>query len=267
MLDRNSPFLRTADPKRRDSLADLAFRGLRDAIIGCDPAPGAIVTEAGLAERFAYGLAATRAALARLSARGWIAAEPRRGWRVVPLSGAHLADLLRARDLLEPALGNIAIPSAVARDVAVQAEVHHAAVVAGLDAAALTRQELRVHLALAQAVPEARVRGWLAETWQFSARAELCFAACLDLPPPAADLRPLAQAAEAGHWAALRETLAARRAGFAARCRDACARSDLPLLHASPQTGDDRRDRTDQPGTQPDGPSVAGPIPTEDPQP
>jgi hypothetical protein len=66
MLDRNSPFLRTADPKRRDSLADLAFRGLRDAIIGCDPAPGAIVTEAGLAERFAYGLAATRAALARL---------------------------------------------------------------------------------------------------------------------------------------------------------------------------------------------------------
>src|SRR6056297_2215958 len=109
MLDRNSPFLRTADPKRRDSLADLAFRGLRDAILGCDPAPGAIVTEAELAERFAYGLAATRAALARLSARGWIVAEPRRGWRVVPISGAHLADLMRARDLLEPVLDDAAI--------------------------------------------------------------------------------------------------------------------------------------------------------------
>lgn len=274
MLDRNSPFLQAADPRRPDSLADLAFRGLRDSIVACDLPPGQIATEAELSDRFAYGLAATRAALARLSALGWVVAEPRRGWRVLPVSGAHLADLCRARDLLEPALSGIAIAPALAQDLSVQARVLRADAASGLGAAPAIRHALRLHLALSQAVPEARVRGWLRDTWRLAARADICMALSLGIDAAVHDLRPLADAALTGDGAALDACLAQGRAAFAGRCRAACARSHAPILEMPPQTGPARPEQSgattedaSPKDASPDVATAAGSIPAEDQQP
>lgn len=104
MLDKNSPFATTA-PRRAESLSSLALTLLGDAIVAGCPAPGALVSEVELSERFAIGLAAT----------GWVSAEGRRGWRVLPISAEHLADLQAARTCLERVLPDHRPPRAASR--------------------------------------------------------------------------------------------------------------------------------------------------------
>jgi DNA-binding GntR family transcriptional regulator len=79
-----------------------AYRMLRRAIIRVDLAPGAIVSESQLAERFGMSMAAVRAALARLRAEGLLLAEPRRGHVVAPVTMRDVIEIYDVRELLEP---------------------------------------------------------------------------------------------------------------------------------------------------------------------
>ncbi|WP_068409477.1 GntR family transcriptional regulator [Labrenzia sp. OB1] len=104
MYDRNSPFTSrqsVLEPKQKTEFAE---ERLSQAILWCELTPGSTATEVELAERFGLGRAATRAALAKLSAFGLMQSIPRLGWRVLPMSGALIGQVISARRLAEPAL-------------------------------------------------------------------------------------------------------------------------------------------------------------------
>ncbi|ETX30026.1 GntR family transcriptional regulator [Roseivivax isoporae] len=105
MFDPQSPFTPTAPGP--EPMQDFAYRRLRDAIMCCDLAPGATLSEGALAARFSLGRAAVRSALARLSESGIIEAAARRGWQVAPVTGAELRRIVAARLRIEPALAHV----------------------------------------------------------------------------------------------------------------------------------------------------------------
>lgn len=109
MFDPHSPFTAAPDPLQPRHKADLAEERLRLAVLHCQLAPGATAPEAELAERFGLGRAATRAALAKLSAQGLMLAIPRLGWRVLPMTGAHIGQVLHALAFAEAALADAAL--------------------------------------------------------------------------------------------------------------------------------------------------------------
>ncbi len=109
MYDPDSPFLKSSDKSPPSQKSDQAEVRLREAVLWCELAPGATATEVELAERFGLGRAATRAALAKLSAVGFVHAIPRLGWRVLPVSGAHIGQIVGALEFAEEALADCAL--------------------------------------------------------------------------------------------------------------------------------------------------------------
>jgi DNA-binding GntR family transcriptional regulator len=105
MFDPASPFL--AHPPGAEPKTTFALKRLRRAVIECELPPGADCSEPELADRFGLGRAAVRAALASLAGEGLMTAQPRRGWRVAPVTGALIGDVIRARRALEPSLAEI----------------------------------------------------------------------------------------------------------------------------------------------------------------
>lgn len=262
MFDKDSPFALTPQaPPRGDSLGDLALATLRTAILACDPAPGSIVTEAELDSRFGLGLAATRAALARLSAIGWIDAKPRRGWRVLPVSGAHLADLLAARRLLEPILAETLVPPERAREMLIQADIYDAS--ARQDGDARHFAELRAVAHCAGAVHQPSIRAWLTESWELSLRADRHLASRLSITRPALPLGALARALARGEHAQALALAGDMRDAFERRALAASGFSDAPIADApvADARGPTRAGAPDAP-TRRDGPKAAGDHPT-----
>lgn len=85
---------------RRSTAAEIAAQ-LRDAIAGGRFAPGAQVTEQGLAEELRVSRGPVREALQRLLQEGLLVGEPNRSVVVMSLSEADVADLYLARLALE----------------------------------------------------------------------------------------------------------------------------------------------------------------------
>lgn len=85
------------------SLSADAYQKLRRAIIRCELAPGAQITESQVVAQFGFGRASVRAALNRLSHDGLIAVIARRGCVVAPITVGHVRELFEIRLLLEPA--------------------------------------------------------------------------------------------------------------------------------------------------------------------
>jgi len=112
MYDRNSPFTAKPNVLEPRQKTEFAEDRLMQAILWCELAPGSTATEVELAERFGLGRAATRAALAKLSALGLIHPIPRLGWRVLPMTGALIGQVISARRLAEPALGEAKLSEA-----------------------------------------------------------------------------------------------------------------------------------------------------------
>ncbi len=106
MYDPDSPFTSGDGEKslRPQQKTDFAESRLYQAVISCELRPGTSSTEAELADRFGIGRAAVRVALARLSALALMAPQPRLGWRVQPISGGLIGDVIEARQRIEPAL-------------------------------------------------------------------------------------------------------------------------------------------------------------------
>ena len=89
-------------PPVDQSSASAAYQRLRRAIVRVELAPGNVISEAQLVERFGLSKAAVRAALARLRADGLVLAEPRRGHVIAPLTMRDVREIYDLRLLLEP---------------------------------------------------------------------------------------------------------------------------------------------------------------------
>ncbi|MGH7640633.1 MAG: GntR family transcriptional regulator [Candidatus Dormibacteria bacterium] len=86
----------------RTTMADDAYRQIKDDVIRCVLPPGGRVTEAQLCQRCALGHSPIRAALQRLQTEGLLVSEARHGWRVGPLRPKDILDSSEVRLLLEP---------------------------------------------------------------------------------------------------------------------------------------------------------------------
>lgn len=231
MLDKNSPFAVPTRPRRAESLSSLALTLLSNAVVAGHLAPGALVSEIELSERFSLGLAATRTALARLAATGWVTAEGRRGWRVLPISAEHLADIQAARDCLERSLPGHQPPAPLRAELLSRAQLHEA----GLNQFStdtLFNQERGLLALSAQVLAAPRLRGWLVDTWDLSLRADRFLHHSFGIDRAPLPLADLSEALAENEGARADELLTAMRHDFAGRCARALSRSDVQIAPA-----------------------------------
>ena len=83
------------------SLTAEAYARLRADILACRLAPGQKLVIADLCHDFAFSLGAIREALARLTSEGLVVSEPRKGFRVAPVTEAELRDITDVRTTIE----------------------------------------------------------------------------------------------------------------------------------------------------------------------
>lgn len=83
------------------SLTAEAYSQLRAEILACRLAPGQKLIIADLCEQLGFSLGAVREALSRLSSEGLVVSEPRKGFRVAPITEAELQDITRVRATIE----------------------------------------------------------------------------------------------------------------------------------------------------------------------
>ena len=85
----------------RQSLVDVAYVALRDAITSGTLLPGARLREAALAKHFAVSTTPIREALRRLDREGLVRLAPNRGAVVTEFNLREILDLFEIRELLE----------------------------------------------------------------------------------------------------------------------------------------------------------------------
>jgi DNA-binding GntR family transcriptional regulator len=90
------------------TLADQAYRQIRNMIIRCELAPSAEVTQAELVEAIGLGRSPVREALARLAADGLVASRPRFGYQVAPITLSDIREIFGLREIVEPAAAELA---------------------------------------------------------------------------------------------------------------------------------------------------------------
>lgn len=83
------------------SLTAEAHARLRAEILACRLPPGQKLVIADLCDQLGFSLGAVREALARLSSEGLVVSEPRKGFRVAPITEAELKDITRVRATIE----------------------------------------------------------------------------------------------------------------------------------------------------------------------
>lgn len=83
------------------SLTAEAFARIRSEILACRLQPGQKLVIADLCQHFGFSLGAVREALARLTSEGLVEAEPRKGFRVAPITEAELKDITQVRGTVE----------------------------------------------------------------------------------------------------------------------------------------------------------------------
>ncbi|KAA0920256.1 GntR family transcriptional regulator [Aquicoccus porphyridii] len=257
MFDPASPFIGKTDPLQPVQKTSFAEDRLKVAVQSCELLPGSIATEAQISERFGLGRAAVRVALARLSAMGLVHPIRRSGWKVLPVTGALIGDVIAARRQVEPCLAE-ARPDAVAlsrmEELAEMIEVLEGQ----RDSASLTTRrgyERELLDILSNAVGNRLMAHFLVGLWDHSERI-MRFLETPALPPFAAcQARALTQAVAAGDGArivALRmsDITTFQEYAFAGLMRD---RTELgvPLdAHdASSNNGQPRPDGGATPGT------------------
>lgn len=99
------PAMTTGKKKSRSELlqSDTAYEQIKIDIVACLLKPGEQITEGEMQERYKLGKATLRAALARLSQDGLIRSEPRRGYRITPVTLRDVNEIFDTRLVVEPA--------------------------------------------------------------------------------------------------------------------------------------------------------------------
>ncbi|MEM8663809.1 MAG: GntR family transcriptional regulator [Pseudomonadota bacterium] len=219
MYDSQSPFVPAPQPVSRQAFATAR---LRSAIMDCELMPGAFTTEAALVDRFGLSKAAVRVALTTLAASGLFSATARRGWRVAPISGATVRDLVAARRRLEPALADVKPTPADISALEALVALCHASASHARSSAALGERQLLDRLA--SLTHNALFERWLAELWDHSAR-------LLVLCPQASvpDRSDLVEALAAGRADEARAAIAKTIDAFEAVAIDFVLNSHTPI--------------------------------------
>lgn len=83
------------------SLTAEAYNNIRADILSCRLQPGQKMIIADLCQSMGFSLGAVREALAKLTSEGLVEAEPRRGFRVTPITEAELRDITSVRATIE----------------------------------------------------------------------------------------------------------------------------------------------------------------------
>jgi DNA-binding GntR family transcriptional regulator len=104
-------------PNGRQQL-DVAYDAIRSAILRCELGPGDHVSELQLSSRFGFGRASVRSALTRLGHERLVEANPRRGYRIAPVTFEHVRDLYGTRLVVEPGTAALAAARADASLIA-----------------------------------------------------------------------------------------------------------------------------------------------------
>jgi DNA-binding GntR family transcriptional regulator len=98
------------------SLAERAYRAVREMIVSLELRPGAVINERELMERLAIGRTPTREALRRLAQEKFVAVYPRRGMFVTTVEIRDLAALSEVRLPLEGQAARLAAARATEED-------------------------------------------------------------------------------------------------------------------------------------------------------
>src|SRR5882757_1487828 len=98
------------------SLAEKAYRAIRELIVSLELAPGAVIDERELMERLEIGRTPVREALRRLAHERLVEVYPRRGMFVTGVDVRELARLSEVRELLEPEAARLAAERATDTD-------------------------------------------------------------------------------------------------------------------------------------------------------
>ena len=204
MLDRSSYFLGTKTLPGPEPKVVFAERRLREAILWCEIEPGAVVSEDALVKRFGLARAATRAALARLAGEDLIQPIARKGWRVQPMTGALIGELIAARRFAEPALADVIFTGGEIKRMRELAAIIQAATQQEDSRSLVTaRQYERELLTLMAGRMNTFQQRWLQELWNHSERVIRFFEAGGATRLPVADPAPLVDAAAAADRQAL----------------------------------------------------------------
>lgn len=83
------------------SLTAEAYTRLRGEILACRLPPGQKLVIADLCQEFGFSLGAIREALSRLTSEGLVVAEPRKGFKVAPITEEELSDITAVRATIE----------------------------------------------------------------------------------------------------------------------------------------------------------------------
>jgi len=133
-------------PVRRTLLRDQAHAAIRDAIVGGDIAPGAIVRDADLADRLGLSRAPVRAAFSRLVDEGLLETKPQSHTRVTALVAGDVRDAAAVVRAMHELAVRTAVPRLAPADTDAMREANGrfaAAVAAGdVDAALHADDEL-----------------------------------------------------------------------------------------------------------------------------
>jgi|SRR5579871_968267 len=105
------------------SLADVAYRQVREAILGGVLGPGEPIGQADVANRIGTSRVPLREALQRLEAEGLVVLRPRRGYVVTSLDPDDIIDIFDIRMVLEERAGYLATLRATPADVAAVREL------------------------------------------------------------------------------------------------------------------------------------------------
>lgn len=98
-------------------LGEAAYLRLRADIVSCRLAPGARLTERGLAAETGFGVSPIRDALTRLDHEGLIRTLPRKGYQVKPLTIKVVDDLFEFWALIGPEVARRGVPRCSAEQV------------------------------------------------------------------------------------------------------------------------------------------------------
>ncbi len=94
----------------RESLADKVYNELRTAIVLGEMAPGAVLNEGELLQKFGVSTSPLREALTRLRQDGLIKVIPRKGHVVTEITLTDFHDIIQMRLVLESAAAELAAP-------------------------------------------------------------------------------------------------------------------------------------------------------------
>jgi DNA-binding GntR family transcriptional regulator len=114
----------TLPPVRRTLLRDTAYEAIRDAIVRGDFPPGAVVSNAAVAEQLGLSRAPVRDALARLAGEGLVETKPQSYTRVTRLVPQEVRDAAAVVRVMHELATRTAVPLLIAGHVEAMREAN-----------------------------------------------------------------------------------------------------------------------------------------------